>query len=114
MNGRSMTESYNAERNRIALAGDLEPAPRNPVDRLPEADADAVSPLHSLCACVVWLEANGRKERELGWLYAQRLAALEAKVDEFLGEVGYVAPKPAAPEWDDETERHTDRHLWGI
>jgi len=109
MNGRSMTESLNAERNRIALTGDLEPSPTNPVDRLPEADADAISPLHNLCACVVWLEANGRKERELGWRLAQRLAALEAEVDAFLDEVGYVAGPPKAIEWDDETDYRMGR-----
>lgn len=112
---RSPTAAYNAERNRRELSGDLYPGPQNQVERLPDADADAVSPLWALVECVRWLQANGRKERERGWLLAQQLVALESEVDAFMEDVGYVAPKPPDIDaWDEDDEPHTDRHLWGI
>jgi len=114
---RNATAAYNAERNRADLTGarDLAPA-SNPVDRLPEADADAVSALYVLVECVKWMEANGKAERTTGRMLAQRLAAIEDEVDAFVGEVDYVAHKPPDVNWDEDEdeERHTDRHLWGI
>ena len=102
---RNATDAYNAERNRLDMSGERDlVCPTNPVVRLPEADADAVSPLYALCECQKWLVTNGRKERERAFLLAQRLAALEAEVDDFLDEVGYIVPGPRAIDWDDETD----------
>jgi hypothetical protein len=97
-------EAYQAQLDRIAMSGDVEPDPGPNVIRLPEADADAVSPLYALCECQKWLVANGRKERERAFMLAQRLAALEAEVDDFLDEVDYIVPGPRAIDWDDETD----------
>lgn len=101
---RDATEAYNAERDRIAMTGDLEPSPTCPVDRLPEADADAFSPLWALVECVKWLEERGRKERTTARMLAQRLAALENEVDAFMDDVGYIVGERPTHDWDDETD----------
>ena len=63
-----------------------------------------MSPLFALCECQKWLAANGRKERERAFLLAQRLAALEAEVDDFMDDVGYVAGPAPTYDFDDETD----------
>jgi hypothetical protein len=102
-------ERYQADLDRIAMSGDLEPDPGPNVVRLPEADADAVSPLYARCECQRWLAENGRKERERAFLLAQRLAAIEAEVDDFMDDVGFVPETPKVTEWDDETDYRLGR-----
>ena len=110
MHGPTATERYNAERNRLDMSGERDlVGPTNPIVRLPEADADAVSPLFNLCACQRWLTENGRKERERAFLLAQRLAAIEAEVDDFMEDVGYVAGPAPTYDYDDETDWKEER-----
>jgi hypothetical protein len=109
VNGRTATQAYQAERDRIAMTGDLEPT-YNPVIGLPDPDEPDASILYRLMALRVreMYVSPMHRERAIGEAKAQKLAAIEADCWEWLEDVGHPkdpdVPKVDRYKWDDETD----------